>query len=413
MESKVPGRKQLQYLDSAQKIRSLRFDVVTNFLWRSEIAADERVIQMSSLSVKPLFLIIAFVLVDSVQAQSVSSVRQDDAPSIELLSRSDRLISDATDPSISRNDSQTCACSSCCASCCNEPCCLSCEDTLFADSLSICNCLSEHGITGKGEFVQFYQGVASGGAEQRFRYGDKLNLYLEVDTGKLGLWEGGKFESHAVDWQFGHNSISDAVAFAPVNLSLLTPKATEPAFALTSLAYTQGLPGGFAAQAGRLNLLDLWVGFYPEYGRGNDGFMNVSTMIPLSVIPSLPLITNGAGLIKAGERGIEAAFYAFEGQQSATDVGLDFPNGVTLLAVARKYTDFAGKPGTHTLFGLYATGEYTSFEEQGWIIIPGGGLVPAAQQGTWAAAYVGEQHLWADPCNRETLHEAIRLRRSF
>jgi len=261
--------------------------------------------------------------------------------------------------------------------------------------------LAESGISAKGEFVQFYQGVTSGGAEQQFRYGDKVNLFLELDTEKLGLWKGGKLQSHAVDWQFGENSIADAVGLAPVNLSLLTPTANPSVFATTSLVYTQGFKGGYAAQVGRMNLIDLWAGFYPDYGSGNDGFMNVSTMIPLSVIPSVPLITNGAGLVKASENGIEGAFYVFESRQSPTDVGLDFPNGVTLLAAGRKYTTFGGMRGTHTLFGIYSTGEYTSFDDQGWVIIPGGGIVPDDQQGTWAAAYIGEQRLWEDPCNEK------------
>jgi porin len=43
--------------------------------------------------------------------------------------------------------------------------------------------------------------------------------------------------------------------------------------------------------------------------------------------------------------------------------------------------------------------EYTSFDTSGWIIIPGGGVVPAQKTGTWTATYLGEQRLWVDPCN--------------
>ncbi|MHC2068008.1 carbohydrate porin [Bremerella sp. T1] len=261
------------------------------------------------------------------------------------------------------------------------------------------SCLADCGITVQGALTQFYQGPASGGNEQVFRYGDKLDLYVNVDTGKLGLWEGGQLTMHAVDWQLGQNAILDATGLSPVNLAMLTPKANDPTFAMTSLQYTQAISGGFALTAGRINMLDLWATFYPEYGLGVDGFMNMSMMMPMSVVPSLPLVTNGAGIIKAGERGVEGALLVFESQQTPTTVGLDFENGVTIVGAARKYTDFWGLPGSHTLVGVYATGEYTSYDTSGWIVVPGGGVRPDAKQGTWVAGYLGQQQLWADACN--------------
>ena len=250
-----------------------------------------------------------------------------------------------------------------------------------------------------GAFTQFYQGVTSGGSNETFRYGDKLDVFVNADLGKLGLCEGGTLTIHAVDWQFGQNSILDATGLAPVNTNLLTPLVNEPAYAMTSLLYTQQLGGGYAFLGGRMNMLDLWATFYPTYGRGIDGFMNISMLLPLNIIPSVPLVTNGAGLIKAGERGVESAFLVVESQSSPTTTGLDFPNGVTMMAVGRKYTDFFGLPGSHTVAGVYATGEYTSYDTQGWIVVPGQGVVPDQKQGTWAATYLGEQRLWSDPCN--------------
>ena len=93
--------------------------------------------------------------------------------------------------------------------------------------------------------------------------------------------------------------------------------------------------------------------------------MNISALAPLSIDPSLPLITNAAGFLKSGERGMEAAFLVLESQDIPTTIGLDFPNEVSLLAALRKYTDFGGLPGSHTLVGTYATGDYTSFDTEG------------------------------------------------
>jgi porin len=259
--------------------------------------------------------------------------------------------------------------------------------------------LAEHGIVVSASLTQFFQGVASGGLEQTFRYGDKFDLFMVADTGKLGLWKGGKLQVHAVDWQFGQNAISDAAGLAPVNLLMLTPR-TEPSFGLTHLFYEHELGAGWELGVGRVNMLDLWTDFYPDWGRGMDGFMNISALVPLSIIPSLPLITNAAGFLKAGERGMEAAFLVLESQDIPTTVGLDVPNGVALLGAVRKYTDFGGLTGSHTLVGSYATGDYTSFDTEGWVIDPPNGITPAEKPGTWAALYLGEQRLWEDPCNK-------------
>jgi porin len=270
---------------------------------------------------------------------------------------------------------------------------------MLGDWSGIRPALVEHGIVFNASLTQFFQGVASGGNEQTFRYGDKFDLFMVADTGKLGLWEGGKLQVHAVDWQFGQNAILDAAGLAPVNTLLLTPH-TEPSFGLTQLLYEHELGAGWAALAGRANMIDLWTTFYPDFGRGIDGFMNTSALVPLSIVPSLPLITNAAGVLKSGERGMEAAFLVLESQNIPTTVGLDIPNGVVLLGAARKYTNFGGLSGSHTLVGSYATGDYTAFDTEGWVIDPPNGIVPDETAGTWAALYMGEQRLWEDACNK-------------
>lgn len=281
------------------------------------------------------------------------------------------------------------------ASCCD---CILCRDQLTGDWNGHRTSLAQHGIIFESSLTQFYQGVASGGAEQRFRYGDKLDLFILGDTGRMGLWQGGKIQIHAVEWQFGQNVIADAAGLAPVNANLVSPL-PEKSFALTHLLYEQQLGGGFAAIVGRNNTLDFWETLYPDYGRGVDGFMNLSIPMPMNATPSMPFITNIVAIMKAGERGLQAAFVVMESQESPTTVGLDFPNGVTLVGLARMNTVFRGLPGTHTVLATYATGDYTSFDTSDWAIIPPGGLTPAQQTGSWMVQYLAEQRLWADPCN--------------
>ena len=51
--------------------------------------------------------------------------------------------------------------------------------------------LAERSVVADLQLTQFYQGVASGGEEQTFRYGAKLDLFADFDTEKMGLWKGG------------------------------------------------------------------------------------------------------------------------------------------------------------------------------------------------------------------------------
>jgi porin len=275
--------------------------------------------------------------------------------------------------------------------------------TLFGEWAGIKPALGQRGILAEADYTQFYQGVASGGNEQVFRYGGKLNLMLLGDTEKMGLWKGGKFIFHAAEWQYGQNAIADAVGLAPVNTNLLIPQ-PSPSFAITHLQLIQGIgENGWAATVGRYNLLDLWAAFYPDYGRGLDGFMNVASLIPINAVaPGLPPVSNVFGVLKEGEAGPEAAFLVFESQNSPTTIGLDFPNGVTMLGVLRRnMKNRKGLPGSHMLAATYSTGSYTSLNTNDWVLLPGGIVTPGQQRGSWFAGYFGEQRLWQDPCDEK------------
>ncbi len=153
--------------------------------------------------------------------------------------------------------------------------------------------LEECGIDVRSSLTQFYQGVSSGGTNRRFRYGAKYDLYLDLDTKKMGLWESGELLIHLADWQFGQNAIADATFASPVNFNLLFPE-PEESFAVSHFLYQQLLTeNGWLMKIGRYSLLDLWDGFYPGYGDGLDGFMNASLICPFNVsLSGIPPISS-------------------------------------------------------------------------------------------------------------------------
>jgi porin len=304
-------------------------------------------------------------------------------------------------------------CNECAAISHGETCCHSCGDSLWerdellGDLWGVRPALGNHGIAVESSLTQFYQGVASGGTEQRFRYGGKFDLYFDINTEKAGLWKGGNLDIHAADGNFGQNSILDAAGLAPVNSAMILPL-PEPSFALTHMVYTQELGKGWLTAAGRFNGLDLWQMFYPEYGRALDGFMQTSLIAPLSIVPSLPVVFNAGGLIHAGEKGLEYGVIAIDTQNIQTVSGLNdmFNNGVSILGFYRLFTEFGGKYGSHTFVGNYATGDFTRYDSVGWLpqdpLTDLAGAVGATEkEGAWTGIYIGEQNLWEHPCNKK------------
>ena len=261
--------------------------------------------------------------------------------------------------------------------------------------------LMRRGIIYQGSLSQFYQGNTTGGAQRTDRYGAKIDQFVVFDSKGLGLWEGGKLILHA-ESAFGQNAVLDAAGLAPANTAFLTPRLNDtPLTAITNLTYEQAIGGGYAVAVGRFNLIDLWSQFYPDFGRGIDGFMNTSSFVFLNVGPTLPIIFNGAGLIKAGEKGIEAAVMVLDPVNIPTISGVSdlFEDGTTLIGTYRIFTEFGGLPGSHQVVGTYSNRRFRSFQRSGWSFQPGTGITGGAQTGSWLAAYVGTQHLWMDPCN--------------
>ncbi len=74
--------------------------------------------------------------------------------------------------------------------------------------------LAENGIVAGLSLTQFYQGVATGGAEQRFRYGGKGDYNFTFLGEPLGLNKGFTLIMHA-ESRYGQDSIFDAAGLAP------------------------------------------------------------------------------------------------------------------------------------------------------------------------------------------------------
>lgn len=284
-----------------------------------------------------------------------------------------------------------------CGYCWDGPC--------FTDRLTTCfaakaKSLAERGVVYDPSVTQFYQGVASGGNEQTFEYGGKVDQFLILDSCKLGLWHGMKMVMHA-ETRFGDDVNSEAVTLAPVNVAMLYPNTFEHDTAITGLTFVQSAGDDWQITFGKFNALDMFYELYPQTGRGVETFMNASIALPLAVARVVPLSFMGAGINKLKDGKPQAGLLVYDTHNVPTTSGFDelFDNGVNIMAYYRKYTKYRGLPGSHYFAGIASTGEFFAADPAGFVIVPGQGLVTAPRQdGSWAAIYILEQTMWADSC---------------
>jgi porin len=271
--------------------------------------------------------------------------------------------------------------------------------TLSGDCCGYKPTLEDHGIIYQGYLTQFYQGVAAGGDEQRFSYGGKADNFLTLQGEKLGLWQGLIVSMHA-ETRFSEDANRDAVGLAPVNANMLWP-ALDNTTALSGFTITQAFSEEWAVSIGKFNTLDLFNTIYPQNGRGVDGFMNVSTLFPLSAARPLNLSVNGVGINKLKEGKVQGMLSVVDAQNSSTTVGITdlFDQGAVVIGYWRVFTDFYSLPGSHGILGEYSTRNYTSLSPADFYFLPPVGLVTAQTSDTWSLSYFGEQKLWVDCCD--------------
>ncbi|MCS6977613.1 MAG: hypothetical protein NZM31_11490 [Gemmatales bacterium] len=195
--------------------------------------------------------------------------------------------------------------------------------------------LAEHGLTFDVFLTQFYQGVASGGEEQLFRYGGKLDYLFNGDGGKLGLWQGLFVDLHA-ETRYGQSTNEIDGLLAPSNLPMNFPKPDETITSITGLKITQALSENFAVYLGKINTLDEYpLRYSPGLGTnipGLAGFLNTSLVFNPIVARTIPYSAAGVGAAILREGQPLFTFTVFDPRERAT-IGLEdlYDRGVVLV----------------------------------------------------------------------------------
>ncbi len=276
---------------------------------------------------------------------------------------------------------------------------------MFGDWCGVRSKLAAHGIIADIQLTQFYQGVSSGGVEETFKYGGKLDYNVTFLGEKLGLWKGFTVIMHA-ETQYGKAIVGEAGSLALPNTNMLYPLPSQENTSITGLLLMQEINDRVTLAAGKINVVDLWTMVYPHTGHGIDGFMNLSSLsVGLPWLRFVNLSVNGGGLLVMKDKQIQGGLLVFDANNSTTTTGINnlFDKGYCTLGLWRFFTNWCGKPGSHLFAAGWSSRRYTSLDPSSWTFIPGqgGGLIPGLKSGAWAIAYYFDQVIWADCCDRD------------
>jgi porin len=160
--------------------------------------------------------------------------------------------------------------------------------------------LAESGLGLDVFATQFYQGVASGGRQQAWEYGGKIDCLGNVDGEKIGLGQGFFVNMHA-ETRFGTSVNNIDGLLTPSNIAMMFPEPDGSITAITGLKLVQALSENFALFMGKINTLDeypLRYGMFnsnPMERPGLSGFMNTSLVFNPIVARTVPYSGAAAG----------------------------------------------------------------------------------------------------------------------
>lgn len=266
--------------------------------------------------------------------------------------------------------------------------------------------LAERGVTFDFLATQFYQGVASGGRQQAWEYGGKIDYLPNLDGEKFGLWQGFFVNMHA-ETRFGTSVNNIDGMLTPSNIAMQFPEPNTSITAITGLKFVQALSENFAVFFGKINTLDEYPLRYGLFNRnpmdrpGLSGFMNTSLVFNPIVARTVPYSGAGVGGAILMKGAPVFSLTVFDPQERAASGMQDlFAEGMTIVPDFIWRTNFFDKPGVVNLGGTYSSRKYRSFDPAAYLSIPLALLLDdkntPLETGSWCFYSNLYQALWVD-----------------
>ena len=236
--------------------------------------------------------------------------------------------------------------------------------------------LGDKGVSLDFRYTSFYQGLVSGTGKKNFEYGGKFDAFINMDSGKMGLWEGAGFSSH---FEYSHGDLRTNLggALFATNTAMYWPVGMPEELVATSLYFTQKVGGRTSIALGKFNPVDFFAQD-PFYGGwGIDRFMNLILAAPPSGL--IPVVFMGA-VANIRTEPLAWTVMVFDPNDRTDDYfpGDLFEDGVSVSVSGAHTTTLAGRKTSFVATGLYSTAEGVDYSSIG-----GGAVNTSNKKGAW------------------------------
>jgi porin len=256
--------------------------------------------------------------------------------------------------------------------------------------------LEAAGVTMDLEYTQFYQGLMSGAGPKTPNYGGRMDGFVKLDTGKLGLWQGGALYTHTED-RFGPLAGSLGGAFFPTNAAMQFPGESPATLVATSIYLSQRFGDRTSLLIGKINALDLFANDLFFGGWGTRRFINTIFVAPPSGL--IPPVFYGA-IANVRLDPVTLSLWVYDPDDRTKDYwpnGL-FANGVSYNLSAAYATVIGGRPTTFSLNGIYTTKAGPDFSSVS-VDLVNGGLKTTDKEGSYSIGFQFSHLLHLNPGN--------------
>lgn len=215
--------------------------------------------------------------------------------------------------------------------------------------------LADKGLSFDLEYTSTYQGLLAGTGSDDYKYGGKFDAFLNLDSSKMGLWEGGGVRTH-FEYNHGDAEAFRGGVFFPVNSAQFTPLGVPEEVEATSVYFTQNVGDQSAIMLGKICALDLLRADPFFGGWGTQRFMNLAFVAPPSgVVP--PVFMGAVASIKT--QLVSWNIMVFDPNDRTTDYLPDdlFSDGVNISVSGNHLATLSGRKTKYTLNTTYSTQE--------------------------------------------------------
>ncbi|UCD91132.1 MAG: carbohydrate porin [Desulfobacterales bacterium] len=237
--------------------------------------------------------------------------------------------------------------------------------------------LVEKGVKLDIEFTEYYQGMFSGDGNDDFEFGGRADILGNLDTKKIGLWDGGGLHTH-LTYRFGDLPAFRGGALWPVSTGSILPLDEKDSMVASSLYLSQRLGNSASILLGKINAVDLLAKDPFFGGWSNHRFMNLALVAPPSGV--FPPVIIGA-VFNYRIAPYTLTFMVYDPHDRTGDYWPDdlFSDGVNLSLGATWTGKVFERPSSINLTGIYSTEDSIDLSE---ILLP-----PDLQTGTKDGAY--------------------------